>query len=197
MPSPPDDINQGATLSLESELPKGHRIQGANNRLSVGRRCSIRSAITIIGDNNTIEIADRVTILSGWLAIVASGARISIGERTTMVGGTISAHEAGAIVIGPDCQFSLDVFMDVSDMHPIYDGTSGDRINPAKDIVIGEHVWLGLRVIVLKGARIGAGSVAAAGSIVGGEVPERVCVAGAPARVIREDVRWERRFTGI
>jgi acetyltransferase-like isoleucine patch superfamily enzyme len=181
-------------LELGSELPKGHRIEGENNRLVVGGRCTIRCPIKIIGNGNSVEIADQVRILSGWITIVTSGARIVIGERTTAVHATISAHESGTIAIGKDCQFSADVFMDVSDMHPIYDEASGARINPAQDIVIGEHVWLGMRVIVLKGARIGAGAIVAAGAVVSGEVPEKACVAGVPARVIREGVRWERRF---
>jgi acetyltransferase-like isoleucine patch superfamily enzyme len=37
-------------------------------------------------------------------------------------------------------------------------------INPARNVFIGEHVWLGSRVTIMKGARIGKDSVVGTGS---------------------------------
>jgi hypothetical protein len=90
--------------------------------------------------------------------------------------------------------FSTDIHMDVSDMHPIYDGDTCERINPARSIQIGDHVWLGRGAMVLKGARIGSGSVIAAGAMVVGEVPANVIALGSPARVVREHILWSRNF---
>jgi acetyltransferase-like isoleucine patch superfamily enzyme len=84
--------------------------------------------------------------------------------------------------------------MDPSDMHPIFDRASGQRLNPAQDIEIGDHVWLGTRVLVLKGARIGDGAIVGAGSIVSGTIAPNTLSLGSPARVIREDVVWTRDF---
>jgi acetyltransferase-like isoleucine patch superfamily enzyme len=101
-------------------------------------------------------------------------------------------HEPGAITFGRDCMLSTDIHMDPSDMHPIYDRATGERLNPPQDIEIGDHVWLGTRVIVLKGAKIGSGTIVGAGSIVAGNLPENVLALGTPARVIRENVVWTR-----
>jgi acetyltransferase-like isoleucine patch superfamily enzyme len=53
-------------------------------------------------------------------------------------------------------------------------------------------VWLGTRVLVLKGARIGSGTIVGAGSIVSGTLPGDVLAVGSPAKVVRENVVWTR-----
>jgi acetyltransferase-like isoleucine patch superfamily enzyme len=93
--------------------------------------------------------------------------------------------------------FSTDIHMDVSDMHPIYDRATGERINPARAIHIGDHVWLGTRVLVNKGARIGEGAVIGAGSMVAGQIPPHTLAVGTPARVVRENIAWRREFDEV
>jgi acetyltransferase-like isoleucine patch superfamily enzyme len=53
-------------------------------------------------------------------------------------------------------------------------------------IIIGEHVWIGLESIILKGVRIGDNSIIAAGSVVTRDIPANVIAAGNPARVVRQ-----------
>lgn len=52
-------------------------------------------------------------------------------------------------------------------------------------IHVGDDCWVGAKVTFLDGARVGSGVVIAAGSVVRGEVPDGVVIAGVPARVIR------------
>jgi len=68
-----------------------------------------------------------------------------------------------------------------SDYHAARD--RGER--PTAPISIEEDVWLAGRVSVLRGSRIGRGSVVTAGSVVSGEIPPGVIAGGVPARVIR------------
>ena len=49
---------------------------------------------------------------------------------------------------------------------------------------IGEYAWIGIKCIVLPGARIGEGAIVQAGSVVMGVVPPCAIVAGNPAKVI-------------
>ncbi len=51
-------------------------------------------------------------------------------------------------------------------------------------IVIEDHVWLGVGVIVLDGVRIGTGAVVGAGAVVTQDIPANAFAAGVPARVI-------------
>lgn len=58
---------------------------------------------------------------------------------------------------------------------------------PQAEIFIGDDCWLGAQCIILKGTRIGAGSIVAAGAVVvGGEFPERSLIAGNPAQWVKE-----------
>ncbi|MDE7370423.1 MAG: acyltransferase, partial [Desulfovibrio sp.] len=52
-------------------------------------------------------------------------------------------------------------------------------------VTIGDHAWLGMQCIVLKGVTIGEGAIVGAGSVVTRDIPPRTLAAGAPARVIR------------
>ena len=84
-------------------------------------------------------------------------------------------------MIGPDCMI-ID-----SDFHVPWppEARSNHAAEHDADVSIGENVWIGARCIILKGASIGAESVVAAGSIVRGNVPRRVLVAGNPAQVVK------------
>jgi acetyltransferase-like isoleucine patch superfamily enzyme len=54
-----------------------------------------------------------------------------------------------------------------------------------ESVVIEEDVWIGVRVTICPGVRIGRGSVIGAGSVVTRDIPEYSVAAGVPARVIR------------
>lgn len=55
-------------------------------------------------------------------------------------------------------------------------------------IVVGDDVWIGANCVLLDGAKLGTGSVVAAGTIVRGEVEPYAVVAGPEAKV----VAWRR-----
>jgi acetyltransferase-like isoleucine patch superfamily enzyme len=55
----------------------------------------------------------------------------------------------------------------------------------AREIEIGQGAWIASRVTILPGARVGAGAVIAAGSVIAGEIPPGAVAGGIPARVLR------------
>lgn len=190
-------VAQDATLELLSE-PHGRIIvEGQRNVLRVGRNVTLNIDIVIQGSGCLVEIEDDCQ-LAGLIHIVrGEGSIVRIGQTTTFNAVGLTLHEAGEIMIGKDCLFSTDIHMDVSDMHPIYDGFTCERINPAKSIHIGDHVWVGRRSVILKGARIGSGSVIGAGALVSGEIPSHVVAAGSPATIMRRDIIWSRNFGDV
>ena len=59
------------------------------------------------------------------------------------------------------------------------------KIEPLKRTSIGNDVWIGSRVIIMQGLKIGTGAVIGAGSVVTKDVPPYAIVAGCPARIIK------------
>ena len=103
-------------------------------------------------------------------------------------------HEPSRLTIGKGCLFGGDVLLTTSDMHSIIDADSGARINWALDIDIASNVWVGAHATILKGVKVGMGSVVGAYSVVTEDVPEYCVVAGNPARILRRNVRWKREL---
>lgn len=58
-------------------------------------------------------------------------------------------------------------------------------ISKAKPVIIGDDVWIGIRVTILSGVKIGQGAVIGAGSIVTKNVEPYSIVAGNPARIVK------------
>ena len=191
---PVEEAQPDTELAFESEPLGRVVVQGPRCAIRIGKNAMVNAPILISGSGCRVEIGDGC-IIDGVIRMVrGDGGLIRIGAGTTIVHAALTMHEAGTIMLGADCMISSEVHMDVSDMHPIYDRATGERLNPAEPITLGDHVWVGKRVIVSKGASIGSGSVIGAGSIVVGQVPERVIAVGTPARVIRENVEWRRDF---
>jgi acetyltransferase-like isoleucine patch superfamily enzyme len=79
-------------------------------------------------------------------------------------------------------------------MHSIIDVASGERVNPARNVIIEERVWVAERAIILKGSHIEAGSIIGAGSVVSGHIPPNSLAVGIPAKVIRSGVTWNHKL---
>jgi len=149
--------------------------------------------IIITGSNNRVYIGPKVK-LNVSIIVKADNCSVYIGEKTTMLNVLISMHESGSIYIGKDCMLSGGIRMDVSDMHSIIDKNTGERLNPAKDIHINDHVWLANGVTVLKGTVIGRNSVVGSSSVTSGCYPNNSLVVGVPGKVIKENINWDREI---
>lgn len=54
-----------------------------------------------------------------------------------------------------------------------------------KDVEIGDFVWLGQRVLILGGVKIGEGAIVQAGAVVVSDIPDYAIAGGAPAKVFK------------
>lgn len=98
------------------------------------------------------------------------------------------------IKIGQDCMFSYDIIMRTGDGHKIFSTQqTNERINPNEDIIVGNHVWVACKAIILKGAIISNNSIVGACSLVNKKFyEENVILAGTPAVIKKRDILWER-----
>lgn len=183
------EIDPGATANPQMRI----EILGNGNLLRIGAGTKLASGLLEIRDNGCEMEIGANCVIGGQLRLRADGTRIEVGDRTTMMSALITLHERGTIRFGRDCMLSGNITMDVSDMHSILDAASGRRINPPEDIEIGDHVWIAQGVQVLKGARIGSDCMIGARALVTGEIPPGSLAVGAPARVVRSGITWDRR----
>ncbi len=147
----------------------------------VGRGTIIAGLPTVINDG-VIQIGDQCLISSRPIQshfVAMPGAVITIGGGVIIsYGAAISAMSAITICdgtrIGPFC-----VILDI-DYHEIGDRDSHGGVAPVQ---IGQHVTIGARCTVLRGARIGDGAQVMSGSTVSGIVASGAVVAGVPARI--------------
>ncbi len=119
---------------------------------------------------------------------------VSIGAETTIEDAHIASNEGAPVVVGKDCMLAFGVDIRSSDSHAITEQGSEKRLNPAAPIYVGDHVWVGAHVSLLKGAQVGDGSILGVRSVVTGSVPSNATAVGMPARVIREGVVWSREL---
>ena len=118
---------------------------------------------------------------------LAKGAEIRIGRNVGISGGSICS--AKKITIGDDCLFGADVVICDTDFHPIQPDERGNSelaYQAAKSVQIGRNVFLGTRVVVLKGVTIGDNSVIGAGSVVTRDIPDNVVAGGNPCAVLKQ-----------
>ena len=86
------------------------------------------------------------------------------------------------------CSWQCQI-MDTDYHHVIADG---DARRVTAPVIIGNHVWIGSRVIINKGVEIADNSVIAAGSVVTGRFREPgVLLAGVPASVKKTNIDWK------
>ena len=144
-----------------------------------------------VGSRAAIRIGGDCVIGRLSVHALSEGSRVEIGRGVGFAGSvSIAAHERAGVTIGSGCLIAEDVFISASDIHPVYDAASGERINPPADIRIGDRVWLGARAMVMKGVSIGHDSVVGAGAIVTGTFGPNSLIGGNPARLLRSGVRW-------
>jgi maltose O-acetyltransferase len=112
-------------------------------------------------------------------------AEIVIG-RNTIFNNNTAVCAVKSIRIGNDCRIGDCVAILDADFHEINPATRDRSVGIIKPVSIGNNVWIGSRVMVLKGASIGDNSVIAAMSVVTSAIPPNCIAAGIPAKVIRK-----------
>lgn len=112
-------------------------------------------------------------------------AEIVIG-RNTIINNNTAVCAVKSIRIGNNCLIGDGVAITDADFHEINPATRNNSAGIIKPVNIGNNVWIGSRVLVLKGANIGDNSVIAAMSVVNSDIPANCVAAGIPARVIRQ-----------
>ncbi len=154
-----------------------------------------RVTFFIRGDNHQIQIGKGCKFnRGGEIWFEDNSGSLIVGQYSTFENVHIAVTEPGSkVFIGEHCMFAYDVDVRTGDSHSIINLDSGQRINFAQDIYIGDHIWVAAHTIILKGVSIAAHSVIATGSVVTGKHDEEgVILAGNPAKIVKRHITWTR-----
>jgi acetyltransferase-like isoleucine patch superfamily enzyme len=151
-----------------------------------------------LGENAILQIDGDFDIGSGVQIYVEMNGLLKIGGRFSESGSGITCDSKilvkRSVEIGKDFNCAWDVFITDFDWHYVeYDK------NPAPiqaDVTIGDHVWVAHGCSILKGTKIGNGSIVGSRSLLTGKIyPANSLLAGTPAKVIKNGCNWKRSIS--
>lgn len=136
--------------------------------------------------NTKLEVNGAFKIYSGVKISIKKNAILELGSG--YINSNCNINCAEKIVIGHHVAIGENVVIRDSDSHRIL---SNKNYRMTQPIIIEDHVWIGINVTILKGVRVGKGSVIAAGAVVNKDIPPNVLAGGVPAKILKENVNWK------
>jgi len=167
-------------VDLSHVINAQFRLRG---KAKVPRSVRLRGRVRLVGSGEVVlgeGVSLNGTIVPIELVTYASG-RIEIGNHTFINYGSSIAARA-SVKIGSHCHLGHYLFVMDNDQHDV---VRHWELPPSAPVIIGDSVWIGSKVVILPGVRVGSHAVIGAGSIVTKDIPPRCVAAGNPARVIR------------
>lgn len=153
--------------------------------INIGKFCQI-SAISKCG----LEIDDFCSI-GNFCIIRVSGSWVKLGEfikigRNVGIGDFAHIGGAGGVSIGNDTIIGsyFSIHPENHNFNDLETPIRSQGVNH-QGIIIGSNCWIGAKVTVLDGSKIGDGCVIAAGAIVKGEFPDNAIIGGVPAKILK------------
>ncbi|MDX9833875.1 MAG: acyltransferase [Desulfobulbus sp.] len=161
-------------------------------RIRLGERVIISGGCIL--DGRSEERAEAIVVgddamLSNDVMLSCKNGSIRLGEHVGVNSRTIIQSTNNCPVdIGRDCIIGQSCLLIGGGSYDIDDPNVLIREQPIRQdggVTLEENVWLGGKVTVLGGVRVGQGSVLAAGAVVSRSVPANSIAMGAPAAVVR------------
>lgn len=131
----------------------------------------------------------RCNILNGGIINITEQGTLETGKRVS-IGANVRIKCTDRISIGDSCMVSWDVQIFDTDFHyVISDRKSIARNN--KPVIIGDAVWVGSRVTILKGTKLPDGTIVSSNSLVNKDIVggADLVIGGVPAKIIGSNKR--------
>ena len=143
-----------------------------------------RSTIIRLDKNAKLIVKGNFTVYYDGDIIVFENGKLELGSG--FFNSNVKIRCKNHIKIGRNVAISHDVTIMDSDAHKVF----RKDYKMTSPVIIGDNVWIGSRAMILKGVNIGNGAIVAAGAVVTKDVPPNCMVAGVPAKIIKENVKW-------
>lgn len=106
------------------------------------------------------------------------GNNSGIGQDSRLYGKVIIGND---VMMGPNCW----IYTQNHEYSSIDKPMNVQGPMPMKPVIIGNDVWIGGRVTILPGVKIGNGTILGAGAVVTKDVPDYAIVGGNPAKILK------------
>jgi acetyltransferase-like isoleucine patch superfamily enzyme len=178
-------------VDVDPSVRLGRRVgvqfdRGTSNRLSIGPRTLLRDDVLLQLRGGTIEIGPDCDVREACRLNVA-GRLVLEGRNVLGWACTVHCMESVRLAQMASCSEYVTI-VDSRHFHS-RDGAWFYSNSESKPVEIGRNVWLASKCTVIMGAQIGADSLVAANSVVGGVVNPETVVAGIPAKPVRSSIR--------
>lgn len=196
-------------------------IQNLKNNRVEGNPEIVNSKILFKGTNNILYCEGNVKLVGTNISFEANNSLIYLSsaqnhqyplniviynDSTFFIGRdnnlsspiNINIQENQNVIIGAGGSISSGVNIRTADIHPIYDNKSKERINYAKSVFIGDHVWIGHLAYISRGVKIGSGTIVENYSFIhhNAKIPSNSLIVGNPAKIERTNVFYIKDFLG-
>ncbi len=161
---------RGVKISKCKFYGKAFFYRSNNTNIYIGKNCTFRN-VTV---SNQIGINHKCIF-----STQQEGARLNVGENCGFSGTTIGCFNE--ISIGNNVRCGANTLITDSDWH-----LDDPRTGKSEPVYIGDNVWLGYGVIVMKGVSIGENSVIGLNSVVTSNIPANSIAAGVPCKVLKK-----------
>lgn len=180
-------------FTCRSKIGRKFKIKliGSDNLIDIGSLCLLTNTeIQLVGNDSKIIIEDKVRFMGPCKIIMGSNSTLII-KRNAGIRGVEFNLNGAKIEVGELCMFSYNIVLRNHDSHKIMNATNGEILNPPKDIILGNHVWIGQKATILKGCHIGNNSVIGFGAVVTKSCNDGSVMVGCPAQVVKEGITWD------
>jgi acetyltransferase-like isoleucine patch superfamily enzyme len=173
-------------------IKKGAQIE-INGYLTIGMNPqdffpSNAPCILNMEENSKLILNGDTKVGRGVTIEVQKNAQVEIGKNV-LINSNVTIISAESIKIGDYTGIGWNSEIIDTDYHGIINDGQVNVVTAP--IEIGNHVFVGRHAAIMKGVKVGDGSIIAAGAIVTKDVPAHCLTGGIPAKIIKENIQWK------
>lgn len=178
-------------VKIQNERISFGMIRLGLNEGSLGIQTNSKSFL-VIPKESVVMFKGRAIMSRGFTIRNGNNAIVTIGDHF-FSNQNFQLFSSTQVTIGNDVLIGWDVQMRDSDGHKIFKVGDTQVLNSCAPVCIGNHVWVGANVRVLKGVNIPDDTIIAMGAMVTSSVDEsNTIAAGIPAKIIKRNITWEK-----
>lgn len=194
----------GNIINIPGDMKITGRVRGSRNQVVIESGSPVSNLhLEISGNDNKVFIG-RGHMIKGLKVIV--GSHVPAHETSLIIGRSFSVeanarfflyNSGNSLRFGDACMLSNSITVRCGELpHLLFDSITGEYLDQSNGVAFGNHVWIGENVYVTKSGGANDDTIIGACSVLTKKFTETyVALAGNPARIVRENIKWVRNHT--